>query len=66
MKVDLTDTDASKIAGALVRARRAAGSPAMGMVLTLVVVTLAGSIWVMYHMDQNMMPMSPHEALTRP
>jgi cytochrome o ubiquinol oxidase operon protein cyoD len=34
--------------------------------LTLVVVTLAGSIWVMYHMDQNMMPMSPHEALTRP
>ncbi|MBC9175662.1 cytochrome o ubiquinol oxidase subunit IV [Pseudoroseomonas ludipueritiae] len=34
--------------------------------LTLVVVTLVGSIWVMYHMDQNMMPMSPHEALTRP
>ena len=34
--------------------------------LTLVVITLAGSIWVMYHMDQNMMPMSPHEALTRP
>jgi glucose-6-phosphate dehydrogenase assembly protein OpcA len=39
MKVDLTDTDASKIAGALVRARRAAGSPAMGMVMTLVLVT---------------------------
>jgi glucose-6-phosphate dehydrogenase assembly protein OpcA len=39
MKVDLTDTDASKIASALVRARRAAGSPAMGMVMTLVVVT---------------------------
>ena len=34
--------------------------------LTLVVITLTGSIWVMYHMDQNMMPMSPHEALQRP
>jgi cytochrome o ubiquinol oxidase operon protein cyoD len=34
--------------------------------LTLVVVTLVGSIWVMYHMDQNMMPMSPHEAPARP
>lgn len=39
MKTDLTDTDASDIASALVRARRAAGSPAMGMVLTLVTVT---------------------------
>lgn len=34
--------------------------------LTLVVITLVGSIWVMYHMDQNMIPMSPHEALQRP
>ncbi len=39
---------------------------ALVFTLTIVVVTLAGSIWVMYHMDQNMMPMSPHEALTRP
>jgi cytochrome o ubiquinol oxidase operon protein cyoD len=39
---------------------------ALTFTLTLVVITLAGSIWVMYHMDQNMMPMSPHEALTRP
>lgn len=39
---------------------------ALVFTLTLVVVTLVGSIWVMYHMDQNMMPMSPHEALTRP
>jgi glucose-6-phosphate dehydrogenase assembly protein OpcA len=39
MNVDLTDTSASQIAAALVKARRAAGSPAMGMVLTLVVVT---------------------------
>ncbi|AWN37691.1 cytochrome o ubiquinol oxidase subunit IV [Methylobacterium radiodurans] len=34
--------------------------------LTLVVIALAGSIWVMYHLDQNMMPMSPHEALHKP
>ena len=34
--------------------------------LILVVITLVGSIWVMYHMDQNMMPMSPHEALQKP
>ena len=39
---------------------------ALAFTLTLVVVTLVGSIWVMYHMDQNMMPMSPHEALQRP
>ena len=39
---------------------------ALAFTLTLVVVTLAGSIWVMFHMDQNMMPMSAHEALTRP
>ncbi|ACA20021.1 cytochrome o ubiquinol oxidase subunit IV [Methylobacterium sp. 4-46] len=39
---------------------------ALVFTLTLVVITLAGSIWVMYHMDQNMMPMSPHEALQRP
>ena len=39
---------------------------ALVFTLTLVVITLVGSIWVMYHLDQNMMPMSPHEALTRP
>ena len=39
---------------------------ALAFTLTLVVVTLVGSIWVMYHMDQNMMPMSPHEALQKP
>ena len=39
---------------------------ALAFTLTLVVITLAGSIWVMYHMDQNMMPMSPHEALQMP
>jgi cytochrome o ubiquinol oxidase subunit IV len=39
---------------------------ALAFTLTLVVITLVGSIWVMYHMDQNMMPMSPHEVLQKP
>ncbi|WP_043681005.1 glucose-6-phosphate dehydrogenase assembly protein OpcA [Streptomyces xylophagus] len=39
MKIDLTDTTASKINKGLVQARRAIGTPAVGMVLTLVVVT---------------------------
>ncbi len=39
---------------------------ALVFTLTLVVVTLVGSIWVMYHLDHNMMPMSPHEALQKP
>ncbi|MEU6604290.1 glucose-6-phosphate dehydrogenase assembly protein OpcA [Streptomyces shenzhenensis] len=39
MKIDLTDTTASKINKALVRGRRAIGTPAVGMVLTMVIVT---------------------------
>jgi glucose-6-phosphate dehydrogenase assembly protein OpcA len=39
MKIDLTDTNSSKINKALVQGRRAIGSPAVGMVLTLVIVT---------------------------
>ncbi|MFJ5306186.1 glucose-6-phosphate dehydrogenase assembly protein OpcA [Streptomyces sp. NPDC088350] len=39
MKIDLTDTTSSKINKGLVKARRAIGTPAVGMVLTLVVVT---------------------------
>jgi glucose-6-phosphate dehydrogenase assembly protein OpcA len=39
MKIDLTDTTASKINKALVEGRRAIGTPAVGMVLTLVIVT---------------------------
>ena len=39
MKIDLTDTTASKINKALVQGRRAIGSPAVGVVLTLVIVT---------------------------
>ncbi|WP_331728097.1 glucose-6-phosphate dehydrogenase assembly protein OpcA [Streptomyces sp. NBC_01176] len=39
MKTDLTDTTASKINAALIDGRRATGAPAVGMVLTLVIVT---------------------------
>lgn len=39
MRIDLTETTASEIASALLQLRRRAGSPAMGMVLTFVVVT---------------------------
>ncbi|MYU23952.1 glucose-6-phosphate dehydrogenase assembly protein OpcA [Streptomyces sp. SID8352] len=39
MRIDLTDTTASSINKALVRGRRAIGTPAVGMVLTLVIVT---------------------------
>ena len=39
MRIDLTETNAGRVAAALLQARRRAGSPAMGMVLTFVVVT---------------------------
>ena len=32
---------------------------AMIFTVVLVVITLSGTIWVMYHMNSNMMPMSP-------
>lgn len=34
--------------------------------LTLVVITLTGSIWVMYHLNENMMPMSGHDIMRQP
>ncbi|VCU69707.1 Cytochrome bo(3) ubiquinol oxidase subunit 4 [Pigmentiphaga humi] len=34
--------------------------------LVLVVITLSGSIWIMYHLDHNMMPMSPVDMRNRP
>lgn len=43
MNIDLTDTTSSQINAALVKARRASGSPAIGMVLTLVIVTDEGN-----------------------
>jgi glucose-6-phosphate dehydrogenase assembly protein OpcA len=39
MKIDLTDTTSSKINKALVQGRRAIGTPAVGMVLTMIIVT---------------------------
>lgn len=34
--------------------------------LVLVVITLAGSLWVMYNMNENMMPVSAHEMRNAP
>jgi cytochrome o ubiquinol oxidase subunit IV len=34
--------------------------------IVLVVITLAGSLWVMFHMNANMMPMSIHEMKNMP
>ena len=39
---------------------------AMIFTVVLVVITLTGSLWIMYHLDNNMMPMSPEQARTRP
>src|SRR5690606_8227846 len=39
MIINLSDTTSAKISSALLRARRNAGSPTMGMVLTLIIVT---------------------------
>ena len=34
--------------------------------LILVVITFAGSLWVMYHLNDNMMPLTVHEARNLP
>ena len=34
--------------------------------VVLVVITLSGSLWVMYHLNANMMPMAPHDVRTMP
>ena len=39
---------------------------AMIFTLIVVVIMLAGSIWVMYHMNTNMMPMDPHTVRNMP
>ena len=39
---------------------------ALVFTLTLVVVTLVGSIWVMYHLNTNMMPKTQHEMRNMP
>jgi glucose-6-phosphate dehydrogenase assembly protein OpcA len=45
MKIDLTDTTSAKINAGLIQARRAIGTPAVGMVLTLVIVTDEGNAY---------------------
>ncbi len=39
---------------------------ALVFTVVLVVITLAGSIWVMYHLNHNMMPMSVHDMKNMP
>jgi len=39
---------------------------ALVFTIIVVVVMLAGSIWVMYHMNANMMPMDPHAMRNMP
>lgn len=39
---------------------------ALMFTLTLVVIALAGSLWVMYHLNQNMVPMSEQGARNLP
>ena len=34
--------------------------------IIIVVIMLAGSLWVMHHLNSNMMPMSPHEIRNLP
>jgi cytochrome o ubiquinol oxidase operon protein cyoD len=34
--------------------------------LVMVIITLSGSIWVMYHLNANMMPMTPVQAMNQP
>ncbi|UDL95014.1 cytochrome o ubiquinol oxidase subunit IV [Lichenihabitans sp. PAMC28606] len=34
--------------------------------MVLLVITLSGSIWVMYHLNSNMMPMSVHDMRNMP
>jgi glucose-6-phosphate dehydrogenase assembly protein OpcA len=45
VKIDLVDTTSSRINAGLIQARRAIGTPAVGMVLTLVIVTDEGSAY---------------------
>ena len=39
---------------------------ALVFTLVLVVITLSGSIWVMYHLNNNMMPASAHDMKKMP
>jgi len=49
-------------------ARSEGGWTMMALIFTivLVVIALSGSLWVMYHLNTNMMPMSPGDMRTMP
>lgn len=49
-------------------ARSEGGWTMMALIFTivLVVIALSGSLWVMYHLNANMMPMSPGDMRTMP
>ena len=49
-------------------ARSEGGWNMLALIFTtvFVVIILAGSLWVMYHMNANMMPMSPHDMRNMP
>lgn len=45
-------------------AKAEGGWTMMALIFTIVIVVIAfsGSLWIMYHLDSNMMPMTPHDA----
>ena len=49
-------------------ARSEGGWTMLALIFTvvLVVITLAGSLWVMFHLNHNMMPMSVHDMKNMP
>ncbi|MEC5385492.1 cytochrome o ubiquinol oxidase subunit IV [Uliginosibacterium sp. H3] len=49
-------------------ARSEGGWNMLALIFTtvLVVITLSGSLWVMYHLNHNMMPASAHEMRNQP
>lgn len=48
--------------------RAEGGWSMMALIFTavLVLILMAGSLWVMYHLNANMMPMSPHDMRNMP
>jgi len=48
--------------------RSEGGWTIMALIFTLIllVIALTGSIWVMYHLNANMMPMTPHDMQNMP
>ena len=49
-------------------ARSEGGWTMLALIFTVVLVfiTISGSIWILYHLNANMMPMSPHDMRNMP